>query len=74
MLTGSCSGPATPGRSARAAVWHYDPVILTTLTPPARHRAQFARLAQALTRGPPRTVDEVVLSSATVYAKTKATL
>ena len=57
---------------ARAAVWRYDPVILTSLTPPARHRAQFVRLAQALTRGPPRTVDEVVLSFATVYAKTKA--
>lgn len=57
---------------ARAAVWRYDPVILTSLTPPAWHRARFARLAQALTRGRRRTVDEVVLSFATVYAKTKA--
>ena len=51
----------------RTAVWRYDPVFATDLTPPCWHRETFARLAEALTG----VVDEVVLSFAQVYAKTK---
>lgn len=54
----------------RAAVWRYDPILLTSLTPPAWHRETFARLAKAL-RG---TADEVVLSFAQIYAKTRRNL
>ena len=50
----------------RAAVWRYDPVLLSSLTPPAWHRANFARLAGALTG----LVDEVVLSFVQPYRKT----
>lgn len=53
-----------PGR----AVWRYDPVIDTDLTPPAWHEENFARLAGALAGA----VDEVVVSFAHVYKKTKA--
>lgn len=52
---------------ARTGVWRYDPVFATDLTPPAWHRETFARLCGRLTG----TVDEVVLSFAQVYAKTK---
>jgi len=51
----------------RALVWRYDPVMLTSLTPPAWHRETFARLARALTG----CTDEVVLSFVQVYAKTR---
>ncbi len=51
----------------RAAVWRYDPVIASDLTPPAWHRRNFARLAARLAGA----VDEVVLSYAQVYAKTR---
>ncbi len=50
----------------RACIWRYDPVLLTSLTPPAWHRETFARLAAALAGA----VDEVVLSFAQIYAKT----
>jgi Domain of unknown function (DUF1848) len=50
----------------RVCVWRYDPVLLTSLTPPAWHRETFARLAAGLTGA----VDEVVLSFAHIYAKT----
>jgi Domain of unknown function (DUF1848) len=50
----------------RAAVWRYDPVLFTDLTPAPWHRANFAALATAL-RG---AVDEVVVSFAHVYRKT----
>ncbi len=53
-------GPAT-------CVWRYDPVFLTSLTPPAWHRANFRRLAEALAGA----TDEVVLSFAQIYAKTR---
>jgi hypothetical protein len=52
----------------RALVWRYDPVMLTSLTPPEWHRETFARLVRALAGS----TDEVVLSFAQVYAKTKA--
>ena len=54
----------------RAVVWRYDPVLLTSLTPPEWHREAFARLAARL-RG---ACDEVVFSFAQIYAKTRANL
>ena len=55
----------------RALVWRYDPLIESSLTPPAWHRESFARIARALTAGPGPAVDEVVLSFAQIYAKTR---
>lgn len=54
----------------RAAVWRYDPVVTTSLTPPAWHRETFARLAAALAGA----VDEVVLSFVQPYRKTARNL
>jgi len=54
----------------RAIVWRYDPVIETDLTPPDWHLATFARLAAAL-RG---ATDEVVVSFAQIYRKTRKNL
>ncbi|MGQ9364773.1 DUF1848 domain-containing protein [Azospirillum sp. ST 5-10] len=54
----------------RAAVWRYDPVVTTTLTPPDWHRATFARLAGALAG----TCDEVVVSFLQPYRKTARNL
>lgn len=50
-----------------SVVWRYDPVLLTSLTPPAWHREQVARLAKALKGA----ADEVVFSFATIYDKTR---
>lgn len=52
----------------RVAVWRYDPVFITSLTPPDWHRRTFARLAAALQGA----TDEVVLSFAQIYAKTRS--
>lgn len=52
---------------ARTAVWRYDPVVITTATPPAFHRRNFAALAAALEGA----TDEVVISFAQLYKKTK---
>jgi hypothetical protein len=54
----------------RAAVWRYDPILATTLTPPAWHRRNFAALAEKLEGA----VDEVVVSWATIYRKTERNL
>ncbi|MFQ5775967.1 MAG: DUF1848 domain-containing protein [Kiloniellaceae bacterium] len=54
----------------RAVVWRYDPLLATSLTPPAWHRRTFARLARALAGA----VDEVVFSFAQIYEKTRANL
>jgi len=54
----------------RAVVWRYDPLLASELTPADWHLRNFARLAQAL-RG---SVDEVVLSFAQLYAKTRRNL
>lgn len=54
----------------RVVVWRYDPVLISSLTPPAWHRETFARLADALAGAS----DEVVLSHAHVYAKTRRNL
>jgi hypothetical protein len=51
----------------RAVVWRYDPVFLTSLTPPDWHLQRFAELADALADA----VDEVVLSFVQIYAKTR---
>lgn len=54
----------------RAAVWRYDPLLDSTLTPPGRHRENFGRLAAALAG----VVDEAVVSFAQIYAKTRRNL
>lgn len=54
----------------RAAVWRYDPIVFSSLTPPAWHRETFARLAAALAGS----VDEVVVSVMQVYRKTSRNL
>lgn len=54
----------------RAAVWRYDPVVETSLTPADWHRRNFAALAAALAGA----VDEVVVSFAQIYAKTRRNL
>ncbi len=54
----------------RSVVWRYDPVLISDLTPPGFHRDGVARFAETVRRA----VDEVVLSFATVYRKTRANL
>lgn len=54
----------------RAVVWRYDPILETGDMPQAWHRENFARLAVAL-RG---SVDEVTVSFAHIYAKTRRNL
>ena len=51
----------------RAAVWRYDPVVTTSLTPIAWHRENFAGLARALEGA----TDEAVISFAHIYRKTR---
>jgi hypothetical protein len=54
----------------RAAVWRYDPILVSTLTPPEAHRASFAAIAAALEG----VVDEVVVSFADLYRKSARNL
>lgn len=54
----------------RAAVWRYDPILFTSLTPPDWHRANFSALAGKLAGS----VDEVVVSFAQIYRKTRRNL
>ena len=54
----------------RVAVWRYDPILFTSVTPPDFHRQTFARLAQALEGA----TDEVVVSFAQLYRKTQRNL
>jgi hypothetical protein len=54
----------------RAAVWRYDTLVFTSLTPPDFHRANFERLARELAG----TTDEVVISFAQIYRKTRRSL
>ncbi len=58
------------GYGPRAAVWRYDPVLITSMTPPDWHRRNFTTLARAFAG----TVDEVVFSCAQIYAKTRRNL
>ncbi len=51
-------------------VWRYDPILLTTLTPAAWHRENFASLARQLKGA----TDECVVSFTTFYAKTRRNL
>jgi hypothetical protein len=55
---------------AAVPVWRYDPVVVSSLTPPDWHVDAFARLC----RGIAGAVDEVVLSFAHVYRKTARNL
>ncbi|CAA7611951.1 conserved hypothetical protein [Candidatus Terasakiella magnetica] len=55
----------THGR--RVVVWRYDPIVISSLTPPQWHRDNFARLADSLTGA----VDEVSVSFAALYRKTE---
>jgi hypothetical protein len=54
----------------RAVVWRYDPIVLSSLTDEAWHRANFAALARSL-RG---AVDEVVVSFMQPYRKSARNL
>src|SRR5690242_5887785 len=54
----------------RAAVWRYDPILISSLTPQEAHRAGFATLAAALKDQ----VDEVVVSFADLYRKSARNL
>lgn len=53
-----------------AVVWRYDPIVYSSVTPPAFHRATFARLAAALEG----VTDEAVVSFAHIYRKTRRNL
>lgn len=54
----------------RAAVWRYDPIIFTSDTPADFHRQNFEDLARALAGA----TDEVVISFAQIYRKTRRNL
>lgn len=54
----------------RVAVWRYDPILVTSLTPASWHRENFSRLASALAGA----VDEVTVSFTQIYAKTRRNL
>ncbi|MEQ9327254.1 MAG: DUF1848 domain-containing protein, partial [Rhodospirillales bacterium] len=54
----------------RGGVWRYDPILVSDLTPPDWHRENFARLSGALAG----VVDEVTISFATIYAKSRRNL
>ncbi len=54
----------------RATVWRYDPLVVTDLTPPDWHIANFAALARSLHGA----CDEVVISFAQIYRKTRRNL
>lgn len=54
----------------RVAIWRYDPIIFTSLTPFDWHVESFGRLAALLAGA----TDEVVVSFAQIYAKTRRSL
>ncbi len=58
------------GYGRATAVWRYDPILLSDLTPPDWHLANFAALADSLAGA----VDEVVVSFLAVYRKTRRNL
>ncbi len=55
---------------SRAIVWRYDPIIESDLTPPEWHLANFSHLAAVLHGA----TDEVVVSFAQIYRKTRRNL
>jgi hypothetical protein len=54
----------------RRGIWRYDPIVVTSATPPDWHRTNFAAIAAQLEGA----VDEVVMSFAHGYAKTRRNL
>jgi Domain of unknown function (DUF1848) len=50
-----------------AAIWRYDPIIISSLTPVDWHRSNFETLAQSLEG----TTNEVVVSFGQIYKKTR---
>ncbi len=54
----------------RAVVWRYDPILATSLTPGPWHLENFTRLADQLAGS----VDEVTISFAQIYRKTRHNL
>lgn len=52
---------------SKTVVWRYDTIVFSSLTPSNFHRHNFAELAKALEG----TTDEVVVSFAQIYKKTK---
>lgn len=54
----------------RVGVWRYDPIVFSSLTPPSWHLETFGRLSEALRDA----VDEVVVSFAQIYRKTRRNL
>lgn len=54
----------------RALVWRYDPILISSLTPPDWHLENFSGLA----RGLKGACDEVVVSFAQIYKKTRRNL
>jgi hypothetical protein len=54
----------------RVAVWRYDPVVSTSLTPPDWHVDNFTRLARQLAGA----TDEAVISLAHIYRKTRSNM
>ncbi len=54
----------------RAVVWRYDPIVMSSVTGTDWHLENFARLAAALAGA----TDEVVVSFAQIYAKTRRNL
>jgi hypothetical protein len=59
---------AAKGRAA--AVWRYDPILFSSITPPGWHLENFAGLAKALRPH----VEEVTVSFANIYRKTARNL
>lgn len=54
----------------RSAVWRYDPLVITDATPAGWHVTNFSRLADAISGH----ADEVVVSFAQIYRKTRRNL
>lgn len=57
-------------RGGDVGVWRYDPILISSLTPPAWHRETFARIAAQLAGS----VDEVTVSFCSPYRKTTRNL
>lgn len=55
------------GEYGLVGIWRYDPIVITSLTPPEWHRCNFEALATALEG----VTDEVVISFGQVYKKTR---
>ncbi len=65
--TVQCMHELTREYGAGTAIWRYDPIVFTNITPVEWHRDNFARLATKLEGA----VTEVVVSFAQIYKKTK---